>query len=612
MIMTILAFAIVGGLTYLWLTRGFFSALLHLVCVIIAGAVAFAFWEPLAYLILKSSPTKGFLVWLGGSSYAIALIVAFAVSLVVLRVIADKVVPGNAQAEKVPDMIGGGICGFMSGMITAGITIIGVGSLWIKQDSLGYQRLSWSGADSAFRSDKRVLLIKPDDFVAALYGGLSKTVFEPKPEAALARQYPALADVPSAYRRTRDSGRGKPFLRPSDVSLERTFTVGLTADGRTIEGSQIENILRSRGEITETADNLRVMNRKGQNIAQDGAHTAGYIVSFSPTAREKAVSQIAFTPAQGRLVCVNDEGDAVEVFPIAFISRIDPGNAGDPNVDGIVAYERYTLTDDQGLGTVAGDGAPRMGLEFLVPKGYKAASLYVKNLRVDVRNRKVDVRFASGDDRQTAVDSGSVFGGAQTPVNEANAQVVVMGGNFRSKGITTGASMQPRTTLQSGSEGGLTVSKERKIIAGEATFNVPDMKRFQIDRALRVDSFEPTPGTKLIHVFITPSQGAEEPAIDFSKPPLRGIYDRPMSLVDTENNRYPCIGYVYQGQRLGGIRFTRSNPLQGLADVPERPGPTVRNLQVVLLFEITEGANIIGFAMGDDLMIKFDEPQNFN
>ena len=54
MIMSLIALGVVAGLGYLWATRGFFSALLNLICVVIAGAVAFGLWEPVAFLILAS------------------------------------------------------------------------------------------------------------------------------------------------------------------------------------------------------------------------------------------------------------------------------------------------------------------------------------------------------------------------------------------------------------------------------------------------------------------------------------------------------------------------------------------------------------------------------
>ncbi|MBX3363337.1 MAG: CvpA family protein [Phycisphaeraceae bacterium] len=610
--MSLLALGITGGLTYLWLTRGFFSALLHLACVIVAGAIAFAVWEPIAYAILKPAPKSGTFWWLGGSAFAIALVVGFAVPLAILRVAIDKAIPGNAQADKIPDMVGGGICGFLAGGITAGITVISLGSLWVSQDFLGHQRLVWNGADSSLRSSSRLLLLHVDDWTAKFYGRLSTTTFEPKPEMALGRMYPALADVPSSIRRTRDRGRGKNYLRPDDTNLEKIYSVGLDENGNVIDGSSVALLLRSRGEQTETNRNIRVTDRKGNDLLQPGAYVMGYIMNFTAGARERSVSQVALTPAQVRLVCEDADGVATEVFPIALLSRVDPGRSTDPSVvAGIVAYERYSLTDDQGLGTVAGDGTPRLGIEFLVPAGHKPTALYVKNLRFDVRSRKPDVRFVSGFERQRAIDNRTLFGESAVAIDESKAVTVTLGENPRTRGVNATASIQPRTTIQAGTEGSLQVNSQRRVVAGIAQYNVPDMNRYQIDRQLRIDSFEPTPGTNLVQIFITSGDGIDDPAVDFSKPPLRGLFDRPMYLVDTQGNLYPCIGYVYKGAQYGGIRFTRNDPLSGLADLPQLPGPTVRNLSIVLLFEVTRGARVRGFVLGDEMYIRFEPPQEF-
>ena len=53
---------IVGGVLligYWWANQGVFSALLHLLCVIAAGVIALAFWEPLMYkVLLRCCPVR--------------------------------------------------------------------------------------------------------------------------------------------------------------------------------------------------------------------------------------------------------------------------------------------------------------------------------------------------------------------------------------------------------------------------------------------------------------------------------------------------------------------------------------------------------------------------
>ena len=73
--LNIISIVIMLGLGYSWLTRGFFSSFLHLVCTIIAGAIAFAAWEPVSYWILESAPTGGFMSFTAGIAWGVASIV---------------------------------------------------------------------------------------------------------------------------------------------------------------------------------------------------------------------------------------------------------------------------------------------------------------------------------------------------------------------------------------------------------------------------------------------------------------------------------------------------------------------------------------------------------
>ena len=74
MILSLIVIAIIGGLTYFWLTRGFFNAFLHLLCTVMAGALAFALWEKTSYFLLGIMPSTGALAFLQGASWGIGLL----------------------------------------------------------------------------------------------------------------------------------------------------------------------------------------------------------------------------------------------------------------------------------------------------------------------------------------------------------------------------------------------------------------------------------------------------------------------------------------------------------------------------------------------------------
>ncbi|MEM8735733.1 MAG: hypothetical protein AAGG44_15980, partial [Planctomycetota bacterium] len=144
------AIALTFGIAYAWVTKGFFSAFLHMVCVIMAGAVAFAFWEHSSLLILTKAPS-GFFGFVGDAAWGLGLIFPFALSLIIFRVIADSVVKANVQVAEAMNYIGGGVCGLVSGVITAGVFVIAVGYMRVPAEFLGYQPVGYANQGNLVR-----------------------------------------------------------------------------------------------------------------------------------------------------------------------------------------------------------------------------------------------------------------------------------------------------------------------------------------------------------------------------------------------------------------------------------------------------------------------------
>ena len=96
-----------GGLV--WFTRGFFSGFIHLLCVLVAAALALAFWEPIGYAMLESFEGQGAMA---SAVWSIALGIPFALILAILRAVTDYgIVKGNADAGPTFGGVGGGLCG---------------------------------------------------------------------------------------------------------------------------------------------------------------------------------------------------------------------------------------------------------------------------------------------------------------------------------------------------------------------------------------------------------------------------------------------------------------------------------------------------------------------
>jgi hypothetical protein len=120
MILNVLVIGFVGLIAYWWANQGTFSAIIHCLCVIVAAALAFAVWEPLALRLLA---IPGVEVW----AWGVALLGPFAAFLLVLRVAADKLVPDNLNFPQVVNYLVGGAFGAIAAIVTVGMIVIGAG-----------------------------------------------------------------------------------------------------------------------------------------------------------------------------------------------------------------------------------------------------------------------------------------------------------------------------------------------------------------------------------------------------------------------------------------------------------------------------------------------------
>ena len=126
----ILVIAFIALITYWWATQGLFSATLHLVCVIGAGVLAFATWEPVSDLMMGTAALIPY-------ARGIALLLPFAVYLLVLRIAADKLAPDNLNFPHFINLGLGGVVGAAAASLTVGISLIGIGYTHSSRDMLG-------------------------------------------------------------------------------------------------------------------------------------------------------------------------------------------------------------------------------------------------------------------------------------------------------------------------------------------------------------------------------------------------------------------------------------------------------------------------------------------
>jgi uncharacterized membrane protein required for colicin V production len=130
-ILTVIVILIVG---YAQMREGLFTAFCMLVNIILAGVVAFGFFEPFADK-MEPSLAGGFMA---GFEDFLALLILFAVTLIVLRVITNKLAPemlafdGNVQ-------YGGALLGLVSGYLLSGFLICAMETLPWHENFLDFQ-----------------------------------------------------------------------------------------------------------------------------------------------------------------------------------------------------------------------------------------------------------------------------------------------------------------------------------------------------------------------------------------------------------------------------------------------------------------------------------------
>ena len=131
-IFNIIIVGIVGLIAYWWANEGLFSALLHLICVITAGSIALAFWEPITLAMLKGGGFDNY-------AWGVVLVGVFALLLVTLRYLSDKLVPANVEFPPWVNFTFGAATGASAGILSIGMCMIGSGFLQSTNEFMSYR-----------------------------------------------------------------------------------------------------------------------------------------------------------------------------------------------------------------------------------------------------------------------------------------------------------------------------------------------------------------------------------------------------------------------------------------------------------------------------------------
>lgn len=599
MIQSIAVIFIIVAIAYIWGSRGFFSAFLHMVCVVVAGAIAFALWEPIAYAILDRAGNSQ---WMIDIAWGCGLALPFALSLAILRLTVDKLVPANVDLDGAPNLIGGIVCGAVAGTISCGILLLTINFLRLSPQLIGFAQIRQESNGSPVINDK--LLFPADRITAWLYGYTSQATFSSSTPLAVWR--PTVTVDGALLRTNFNEGGSRHTLSPKAVTIQGRFTVGK-------EKRLPVNDLLKDGFTTGTPTVTTLDGERVPGTSTD-YYIDAYVVSFGSAAREKEGS-VVIGNTQVQLVCYNEaENKSISLHPIAVSSKAEPVDAEDKRI----RYGRWRFErPNTYIRTVGGTDNPLMGFEFLVPRGYEAIGLYVKGVRWDLRR----VTFPNAPDypdnkeRDKAIQKGTALGGEEGVISRkliwddpkrTNIVVNPEEGDYYSKPITVSNSIPTSKAsaviLSKDNIGSLEVNEDRQIIGGEHKYRLSDIaKNRGIDTKLQVRSFYQGEDTSII-------------IVNFSKDSILGPVINPicqnasgnMVLVDHRGEEYPCVGFVYYDNQLVHFRFTPSQ-IVGTKDELPFGGPSTSrpDQSYFLLFRVARNSKIKSMKVGADQIAEF-------
>ncbi len=219
MILNIFIIVFLLAMFVVWAQYGLFSSFLHCALVIVCGAIALALWEPLVH---------GFLInRMPHYAWGVALLAPLALLLIAMHLVVDRLVGVSVQFPDLINKIGGGVFGAISGILTAGLIILGVSFLPMPSKFLGYQRYTVLGTGQVDLANPNKLWVPVDDIAAGFFTGLSAGAFST--DTPMATHQPGLASQ-AGFFRTRLDPNSSTVAHPRGVSVEAMYVHPTTLD----------------------------------------------------------------------------------------------------------------------------------------------------------------------------------------------------------------------------------------------------------------------------------------------------------------------------------------------------------------------------------------------
>lgn len=539
MIISVIGFAIVALITYWWANSGAFSAFIHFLCVVTAGAVAFAVWEPVSYQMLSGNA--------GEYARGMVLLGTFIVLMVILRLFTDRFIPMNLSLPRAADVLLGGAFGLGSGLLTVGLLTIGIGYMQATVtlgDFTGWSRRSDVPAAPAIGTDNAPIL-HVAGIASGFFGYLSWGAYTPwLGGGTLDTHAPQLVRTAgSLYRDSYADGMGRVSIPPESLGQLKLFDVP---------------------PIPLTA-------------AVGAAPSAAWAVQFTVSQEgfDGAGQQFLMSGSQARLVGDGKSGKAAVSYPVAWIQNTAQGQ----RMYYFNSPSNYlTSVQAQGEGTFV-LFFPKQDMGSQAPK-----YLELKGVRFPLANRLA----AAPDFTQGNSATASTAKLIQDP-DAGNINSLI---DFPDPKYSIGG-----VVISSNSKGNLALDASNFIIGGEQKF--PRNTNAMVAPDLRVRGFQVATGQRLLRLDASAQDGGVRIFPDLN-PWVRdggaGVQSMRVAVVDKAGAKYYAVGMVEDDGEWVLVRSMGGRPLT-LKDIPIQPLGSGKKL--ALHFRVPAETELVGLVITD-------------
>ena len=566
MILNLLLIALILAVAVFWSTQGLFSAFLHLVTTVVAGAVAFALWEPLTQgLLLDAVPSWA---WTAG------LLLPFGLTLIVLRLVSNKVVGGNLKLPGLADQALGGVVGAVSGVITVGVCLIGFGFLPLGAGLLGYQPLEVK-ADGTLGTPVNdevttALWVPADAAAAGLYSLASTRGFASSRPLALLR--PGLAEAPARFRLGRLFDENASLVaNPSTVRVEavRVFDDALPPE----VPPAIEAFVTERAG-TRAGDRLVLVTTAWEAVKDTATYDGGVL---------------RLPPPQTLLLATPDAGGPAEPhLPVGWSKT--PVTSSTAQFYGVVNNRSYASSELPNeritfVYAIPADQTPRFFQTRMLRLPLGAPEADVDGPAVAALLGEPAIGEADGAAADASAGAGGASGGSGGPSDEAAARVgePVGTSSFRAVGLEASNRLPRRISINAAS--GLDV-EGTEVISGRQ--EVP-----RGDRTATVDALRTPPGLVDVRLELAPMNASQALPARIVANVAGG--DGRYKLVDARGNEFFARAVVWEQD--GGEQFIHvTDRLDNADDLPiNRLQPGDR---LYAYFALPDGLRLERFVVG--------------